>query len=112
MKLGWGNGWRVMVVLALLTGVVPTHAQTSPESSAASIAKEDPKIVAVRIVEERGEVLSSAPTGIALETGKRLDRGKVAESLRALYRTGDYADVRAIVTPEADGARLDFVVRE
>ncbi len=112
MKLGWGNGLRVMVVLALLTGAAPVHAQTPADSSAASITKEDPKIVTIRIVKENGEVLSNAPPGIALETGKPLDRGKVAESLRALYRTGDYADVRAIVTPEADGARLDFVVRE
>jgi len=41
-----------------------------------------------------------------------MDRERVAESLRALYRTGDYADLRAVLTPEADGARLDFVVRE
>jgi outer membrane protein assembly factor BamA len=101
-----------MVVLALLTGAAPMHAQTPADSSAASITKEDPKIVTIRMVKENGEVLSNAPPGIALETGKPLDRGKVAESLRALYRTGDYADVRAIVTPEADGARLDFVVRE
>jgi len=47
-----------------------------------------------------------------VETGKALERGKIAESLRALYRTGDYADLRAVVTPVADGVRLDFVVRE
>src|SRR5437016_14597325 len=54
----------------------------------------------------------SAPAGITVQTGKPLDRAKIAESLRSLYRTGDYADLRAVVTPEADGARLDFVVRE
>jgi len=30
-----------------------------------------------------------------VETGKGLDRGKVAESMRALYRTGNYSDLRA-----------------
>ena len=99
-------------MLALLMGAAPTHAQTAPDGSAVGIAKEEPKIVAIRIVKENGEVLSNASSGITVETGKPLDRAKVAESLRTLYRTGDYADLRAIVTPEADGARLDFVVRE
>src|SRR5258708_3990005 len=43
---------------------------------------------------------------------KAPDRGKIAESLRKLYRTGDYADLQAVVTSVRDGARLDFVVRE
>ncbi|OLB35368.1 MAG: hypothetical protein AUH11_14830 [Acidobacteria bacterium 13_2_20CM_57_17] len=112
MKSRWANGLRGIVVLALLIGAAPTHAQTPPDGSAASIAKEEPKIVAIRIVKENGEVLYNTPSGITVETGKPLDRGKVAESLRALYGTGDYADLRAAVTPEADGARLDFIVRE
>ncbi len=57
-------------------------------------------------------MLSNSPSGLPVETGKTLDRGKIAESLRALYRLGDYADLRAVVTPEANGVRLDFVVRE
>src|SRR5438309_7411754 len=112
MKSRWANGLRGIVVLALLTGATPIHAQTPPDGSAASIAKEEPKIVAIRIVKEDGEVLYNTSPGIAVETDKPLDRGKVAESLRALYRTGDYSDLRAVLTPEADGARLDFVVRE
>ena len=56
--------------------------------------------------------MSQSPSGIAVETGKALDREKIAESLRALYRTGDYADLWAVVTPVPDGVRLDFVVRE
>src|SRR6266576_1105359 len=112
MKSGWANGLRGIVALALLMGAASTHAQTPPDGSASGIAKEEPKIVAIRIVKEDGEVLYNTFPGIAVETGKPLDRGKVAESLRALYKTGDYADLRAVVTPEADGARLDFVVRE
>ena len=82
------------------------------ESSSIGAVKEEPAIVAVRIVKEDGQVVTEAPSGIAVETGKALDRGKVAESLRALYRLGDYADIRAVVTPVANGVRLDFVVRE
>src|SRR5437016_12406892 len=112
MKSRWANGLRGIVVLALLTGATPIHAQTPPDGSAASIAKEEPKIVAIRIVKENGEVLYNTPSGITVETGKPLDRGKVAESLRALYGTGDNADLRAAVTPAADGARSEYIVRE
>src|SRR6266852_4707964 len=112
MKLGWANGWRGIVALALLTGAAPTRGQTPQETSVTGIAKEEPKIVTVRIVKEDGQVLSESPSGIAVEIGTALDRGKIAESLRTLYRTGDYADLRAVVTPMADGVRLDFVVRE
>ena len=112
MKLGWANGWRGIVALALLTGAAPTRGQTPQGTSATDVAKEEPKIVAIRIVKEDGQVLSDSPSGIAVEIGKAVDRGKIAESLRTLYRTGDYADLRAVVTPMADGVRLDFVVRE
>src|SRR6266852_3789344 len=112
MKLGWANGWRGIVALALLTGAALTRGQTPQETSVTGIAKEEPKIAAIRIVKEDGQVLSDSPSGIAVETGSALDRRKIADSLRALYRTGDYADLRAVVTPVADGVRLDFVVRE
>src|SRR5229473_2330650 len=112
MKSGVANGLRGIFALALLTGAAPTHAQAPPGTSVASIEKEEPKIAAIRLVKEDGQVLSDAPSGITVETGKALDRGKIADSLRALYRTGDYADLKAVVTPAADGVRLDFVVRE
>src|SRR6266566_2825690 len=112
MKSGLANGLRGIVALALLTGAVATRAQTPQGSSAAGVEPEEPKIVAIRIVKEDGQVLSDSPLGVAVETGKALDRGKISESLRALYRTGDYADLRAVTTPVPDGVRLDFVVRE
>ena len=112
MKSGWANGLCGIVTLALLTGAAWARGQASQGTGVAEVAKEQPKIVAVRIVKEGGQVLSDSPSGIPLETGKTLERGKIAESLRTLYRTGDYADLQAVVTPVADGVRLDFVVRE
>ena len=112
MKLSRANGWRGIVALALLTGAVPAHAQTPQDTSPAGAEKEEPKVVGIRIVKEDGQVLSDAPSGISVETGKPLDRRKVAESLRTLYRTGEYADIKALVTPVTDGVRLDFVVKE
>src|SRR5260370_28384967 len=112
MKLSWANGLRGGVALALLTGASPAHAQTAQDAAVPGVEKEDPKVVAIRIVNEDGQVLSDSPSGIAAETGKALDREKIAQSLRTLYRTGDYGDLQAVVTPVADGVRLDFVVRE
>src|ERR1700747_1332097 len=111
MKLSRANGWRGIVALALLTGAMQAHAQTPPHASPAGIAKDEPNVVAIRIVKEDGQVLSEAPSGITVETGKPLDHRKTAESLRALYRTGEYADLKTVVTPVTDGVRLDFVVK-
>src|SRR5216684_2245350 len=112
MKSGWNYGLLGIVALALLTGAAPTRGQTPQDMSVGDNTKEEPKIVAIRIVKEDGQVLSESLAGITVETGKALDRGKIAESLRALYRTGEYADLRAVATPVTDGVRLDFVVRE
>src|SRR6266852_3216122 len=112
MKSGWNYGLLGIVALALLTGAAPTRGQTPQDNSVADRTKEEPTIVAIRIVKEDGQVLSESPAGITVETGKALDRGRIAESLRALYRTGEYADLRAVATPVTDGVRLDFVVRE
>ena len=112
MKMGWCNRWRGIVALALLTGAGTTRGQVLQDAPSRNPAVEQPNIVALRIVREDGQVLSEAPPGITLEAGKPLDRGKIAESLRALYRTGDYADLRAVLTTVPDGVRLDFVVRE
>src|SRR6266404_6115709 len=112
MKSGWANGLRGIFALALLSGAAPTRAQAPPNPSATRVEKEEPRIAAMRIVKEDGQVLPDSPSGVAVETGKALDRGKIADSLRTVYRTGDYADLRAVVTPVADGVRLDFVVRE
>src|SRR5260370_7768091 len=112
MKSGWTYGLRGIVALALLTGATRTRGQTPQDTSVADRTKEEPTIVAIRIVKEDGQVLSESPAGITVETGKTLDREKIAESLRTLYRTGEYADLRAVVTPVTDGERLYFVGRE
>jgi outer membrane protein assembly factor BamA len=122
MKAHCEQGLRIIVAAALLTGVAPAHAQTPapPEPPAEQVktpatqdaASMSAPVMAVRIVAEDGRVLSEAPAGVSVAVGKPLDRDQVAESIRALYRTGDYADVRAISTPVDGGVGVDFVVRE
>src|SRR5260370_1033165 len=120
MKAYCGQGLRNFAAAALLLGVAlgTAHAQQgtpaqepgTPASQNAADAAET--VVAVRIVTEDGRVLSEAPAGLGVAAGKPLDREQVAESIRALYRTGDYADARATSTPVAGGRSLDFVGRE
>src|ERR1700682_455748 len=120
MKAHCEQGLRHIVAAALLMGVVVGHAQARQGTPAGQVSAATPQnagntaqpVVAVRIVTEDGRVLSEAPTGLPISIGKPLDREQVAESIRALYRTGDYADVRAISTPVDGGVRLDLLVRE
>ncbi|HEX8881685.1 MAG TPA: POTRA domain-containing protein [Candidatus Acidoferrum sp.] len=113
MRFAGTNRVRGFLTLALLLAAVPAYARPhAPQAASAGEVAPSPVVVRVRIVREDGQVLLESPPGIAVETGKPLDREKVAESLRALYRTGDYADLRAVVSPEKEGVRLDFVARE
>ena len=111
MKLGSVYGWRRIVALAFLTGVGARCARAAQETNRETPGQE-PTVVEVRIVREDGQVLAASPSGIGVGPGKQLDPEQVAESLRALYRTGDYADLKAVTTPVPGGVRLDFVARE
>ena len=119
MRVIWGNGLRCMAVAVLLGGAAPlfmpffTACQEPTAGQRESEpAEKSPMVNAIRIVTADGKVLSELPTGFPLETGKPLDRDKVAASIRALFRTGDYADIRAVEEPFDRGVRIDFVVWE
>jgi len=112
MKSGWANGLRGVVALALLSGVATTRAQTPQSPTSAAEPAEQPIVVATRVVADDGRVLREPVKGINVEIGRPLDRTKVAQSLRLLYKTGDYSDLRAVLTTVPGGVRLDFVARE
>jgi outer membrane protein insertion porin family len=109
-----------IVVLAPLLGVGPLSAQSQPATPPAPTIPQASEtgtgtkatVTAVRIVADDGRVLSESPAGVSIKVGKPLERGQVAESLRTLYRTGSYADLRVVATPVEGGVRVDFVVRE
>jgi outer membrane protein insertion porin family len=120
MKAHCEEGLRKIVAATLLVGVAQGHAQARQETPAGQVsaaatqntASAPENVVAVRIVTEDGGVLSEAPAGLPISLGKPLDREQVAESIRMLYRTGDYADLRAIAAAVDGGVGVDFVVRE
>ncbi len=73
---------------------------------------EPPRVVAVRVVTESGSVLEQDPPQLAVRTGQPFSMDAESTSLRDLFRTGRYADLRAELTDVPGGVRLDFVVRQ
>jgi outer membrane protein insertion porin family len=71
-----------------------------------------PRVTAIRVVAESGAVLEENPAGLTLQPGQTYSLDAERDSLRELYRTGRYADVRAVLTPVDGGARLDYIVRQ
>src|SRR5215469_5881005 len=112
MKLRSIIGMWGIVAFGLLLGATVTHSQSSTQQVTASEkVTSEHAVAAIRIIRESdSKVLAESPSGISVEIGKPLDRERVAESLRALNKTGDYADLKAVVTPVPDGVRLDFLV--
>jgi outer membrane protein insertion porin family len=66
----------------------------------------------IRVLDSKGSVIASKLPAIPLAAGKPFDYDDERESLRALYRTGDYADIQVNAVPLPGGAaRIDFVVQ-
>jgi outer membrane protein insertion porin family len=116
MKALRGHRSRILVASTLLLRVVPASArspqQAHPSESLPTESTSPQTVVALRIVAEDGRVISDPPVGLPIRLQKGLDPDQVAESIRTLYRSGDYADVRATSTPVSGGLRIDFVVRD
>src|SRR6267154_5809572 len=73
---------------------------------------EPPRVVAVRVVTESGSVLEQDPPELTIKRGQPFSMDAESASLRELFRTGRYADLRAELTNVPGGVRLDFVVRQ
>jgi len=118
MKLNWAKGLRGMALGALLVAGVacPCAGQEANANPPSAVAEKqaagDAVVVSMRIVREDGTVLKKTPAGLQVELGRPLDRGQVAASLRTLYKSGDYGNLRAVTTPMEGGVQLDFVVEE
>jgi outer membrane protein insertion porin family len=110
MKCRWNNGLRTIVLLGLTLGGARLHAQTPPESQSSKPG--ELPLTAVRVVTEDGKVLQANLQELPLKVDEPLHSEQVAASIRILFQTGNYADLRAVTYPESDGVRLDFVARE
>jgi outer membrane protein insertion porin family len=68
-------------------------------------------VVEVRVVCDSGEVLTKGIPELPLSSGHPYDAELVRTTLRKLYATGDYSDLRASVTNVSGGLRVDFVAQ-
>jgi outer membrane protein insertion porin family len=68
-------------------------------------------VTEIHVVDETGRDVANPLPQLALQAGKPFDFVLERESLRVLYRSGDYSDIRVTTTPEASGVRVNFVVQ-
>ncbi len=105
-----GVGARIWLVVACLLMVFPC-AENSLAASFEETTFEGRRITDIRIVDEHGANVTVKSLALKVAVGKPFDFGEERESLRTLYRTGDFADIRVAASPEGDGVRVDFIVR-
>ena len=73
---------------------------------------EPPHVVEVRVVTESGSVLEQNPPKLSLQPGQIFSMEAESATLRELFRSGRFADLRAELADVPGGVRLDFVVRQ
>ena len=105
---GAGTARRVSAVTAgglafLLLLVAPARAQET--------AIEGRRVAEVRVVDEAGKTVTERVPPLPLEADKPFDYAAERESLRTLYRMGDFSDIHVSAAPEAEGLRVDFIVQ-
>src|SRR5690348_1594779 len=84
----------------------------SPVAAQSGSSGEPPQVVAVRVVTESGAVVEQNPPKLTIQPGQTFSMEAESASLRELFRTGRYADLRAELADVPGGVRLDFVVRQ
>ena len=66
----------------------------------------------IRVVDENGAAVSEHLPPLSLKPGEPFDFAQERDTLRTLYRTGDYAKILVTASDEADGGvDVNFVVR-
>ena len=83
-----------------------------PVAAQNGLSGEPPRVAAVRVVTESGAVLEQNPPQLTLQPGQPFSMEAEGTSLRELFRSGSYADLRAELTGVPGGVRLDFVVTQ
>ena len=65
----------------------------------------------VRVLDDAGRAITQKLPALELHSGMPFNFSAERASLRALYRTGDYSDIRVTAWPVAGGLRVDFVAQ-
>src|SRR5271167_4420364 len=91
------------ILLLGLLGCLPVRAQ--------DMTLEGQSVAEVLVVDEAGKSVALRGPALPLETGKPFDFAKERDTVQALYRTGNYADIRVTAGRSSDGLHVDFIVR-
>ncbi len=97
--MAWTAGALVCSILACL----PARAQEAN--------LEGQPVAEVRILDDSGQSVGRDPGTLPLRAGEQFDMGKERDTLRELYRSGDYEGIRVVSASTAQGLRVDFLVR-
>ena len=96
--------------MALIGLMWPICASNCTRLRAQGTQVEGKRIAAVRVLDESGQTAPAQTPELALKPGDEFRFGTERESLRTLYATGDYANIRVTAASEADGLHVDFIV--
>ncbi len=97
---------------AQLSGAAAVPAQRAPDASAEQIARWEGRPVAeVRVVSDSGELVAQNPPDLPLSAGHAYDSEAARASLRKLFASGNYADLREEIQEVPGGLRVDYVAR-
>ncbi|MFZ0818574.1 MAG: POTRA domain-containing protein [Candidatus Acidiferrales bacterium] len=100
-----------MAAAASLLGAGAT-AQRISDASAEQLAQWEGRPVAeVRVVTDSGELIKQNSAALPLASGHPYDSESARTTLRKLYASGNYADIREEIQEVSGGIRVDFVVR-
>jgi outer membrane protein insertion porin family len=110
LKQRCSNGLRAILLLACCLAGRCGCAQEMKATEEQAAEQKD--VAGVRVVHEDGSLVSTNPSALVVQVGKSLDKEAVASSIRSLYLTGDYANIKAVTVPEGNGVRVDFVVQD
>jgi outer membrane protein assembly complex protein YaeT len=89
-----------------------TSSQRPSDASTEQIAQWEGRPVAeVRVVTDSGELIAQNPPALPLVAGHPYDSEAARASMRKLYGSGDYADLREEIQEASDGLRVDFIAQ-
>jgi outer membrane protein insertion porin family len=93
-------------------GTAGTPMQRPTDASAEQIAQwEGRPIAEVRVVNDLGELIAQTPPGLPLAAGHPYDSEAARATLRKLFASGNYADLREEIHELPGGLRVEFVAR-
>ncbi|MGH9756488.1 MAG: POTRA domain-containing protein, partial [Candidatus Acidiferrales bacterium] len=97
--------------LAVLGALACAWLLTAGNLRAQEQGVEGRRVAEIRVVDASGQAVPGKEPELPLQINQPFDFTSERESLRILYRTGNFSDIRVAVAPEGDALRVDFIVK-